>query len=43
MIKLEDEMARAGLRNVYTISMENLKRRPPHPSWKVQAKLGKKY
>jgi hypothetical protein len=29
MIKMEDEMAGAGLRNVYTISMENLKGNPP--------------
>jgi hypothetical protein len=42
MIKMEDEMTGDGLRNVYTISMENLKGRLP-PSWKMQAKLGKKY
>jgi hypothetical protein len=26
---MEDEMAKAGLRNMYTILMENLKVRPP--------------
>jgi len=39
---MEDEVAGARLRNVYTISMENLRGRT-HPSWKMQAKLGKKY
>jgi hypothetical protein len=42
---MEDEMSRAGLRNMYTILKENLKGRPSPspPSWKMQAKLGKTY
>jgi len=44
MIKMEEEMAGTRLRNVYTILMENLKgRHTSPPSWKLQAKLGKKY
>jgi len=42
MIKMEDEMTGARLRNVYTISMKNLKGRPS-TFLEDADKLGKKY
>ena len=41
MIKMEDEMAGTGLRNVYTILMENLKGRHTPPFLEVAGKAWK--